>query len=59
MAREGLCKPGELLKHVVAAGVKAGHGDDIAAWTGEAFDLAVAETKAFQDGRKPSAKQVA
>jgi hypothetical protein len=59
MAREGLCKPGELLKHVSAAGMKAGHGEDIAAWTGEAFDMAVAETKAFQDARKPAAKQVA
>ena len=59
MAREGLCKPGELMKHVTAAGVKAGHGEDMTAWQGEAFDLAVAETKTFQDARKPTAKQVA
>ncbi len=59
LAREGLCKPGELLKHVTSAGVKAGHGEDMIAWQGEAFDLAVAETKTFQDARKPVVKQVA
>jgi len=59
LAREGLCKPGELMKHVTAAGVKAGHGEDMTVWVGKAFDLAVAETKAFQDGLEPAAKQVA
>ena len=59
LAREGLCKPGELVKHVTAAGVKAGHGEDMATWQGAAFDMAVAETKTFQDARKPAAKQVA
>jgi hypothetical protein len=59
LAREGLCKPGELLKHVTAAGVKAGHGEDMTVWVGEAFDMAVKETKTFQDARKPATKQVA
>jgi hypothetical protein len=48
LARQGLCKPGELVKHVVAAGVKAGHEADLAAWSGAAISLAVEETKTFE-----------
>lgn len=52
MAAEGLSKPGDLVKHVVAAGVKAGHDKDLAAWTGPAIALAVEETKSFESARR-------
>src|SRR5260370_690978 len=44
----GLCEPGELVRHVVGAGVKAGHPQELAAWTGAAIKLAAAEAKAFE-----------
>jgi hypothetical protein len=48
LARQGLCQPGELVKCVVQAGVKAGFDSDLATWTGDAIHLAVEETKAFE-----------
>ena len=59
MAREGLCKPGELLKHITAAGAKAGYSEDMTTWEAEAIALAVKETRAFQDMHQPEVKQVA
>jgi hypothetical protein len=56
LARQGLCQPGELVKHVVAAGVKAGHDSDLAAWAGPAIVLAVEETKTFEAQRRQQAK---
>ena len=41
LASEGLCKEGELVKLVVAAGEKAGYEKDLATWSGEAIDLAI------------------
>ncbi len=58
LAKKGSCRPGELVKHVVAAGVKAGFDADLAAWSGPAIELAVEETRAFEtrghesDGKK-------
>jgi hypothetical protein len=48
LAGQGLCQQGELIKHVVQAGLKAGHDSDLATWTGTAIGLAVAETRAFE-----------
>ncbi len=48
LAIQGLCQPGELVKYVVGAGVKAGHEPDLARWHGAAIGLAVAETRAFE-----------
>lgn len=59
LAREGLCKPGELVKHVVAAGVKAGHDREMTAWTGDAIQLAIDETRAFEMQRRQGRKDVA
>jgi hypothetical protein len=53
LAAQGVCRPGDLIKHVVQAGVKAGHAADLAAWTGAAIQLAVEETKAFEASRRP------
>src|SRR5262245_34984530 len=59
LAREGLCKPGDLVKHIVDAGNKAGYGKELTAWTGAAIDLAIAETRAFETQRRPQRKEVA
>jgi len=52
LAKEGICKPGELVKHVQAAGVKAGHDKDLGNWSGPAIQLAVNETRAFENQRR-------
>jgi hypothetical protein len=52
LAAQGVCEAGELLRHVTAAGIKAGHGDDLSSWTGAAIDLAVKETQAFESSRR-------
>jgi hypothetical protein len=62
LAAEGLCRPGELVKHVVAAGVKAGQDSDLATWSQPAMALAAEETKAYEAGarrRQPQHKDVA
>lgn len=48
LARKGLCTQGDLIKHVMAAGVKAGHNADLAAWNADGIALAVQETKHFE-----------
>jgi hypothetical protein len=48
LARKGLCRQGDLVKHVQAAGVKAGHSADLATWSGQAIQLAVDETRVFE-----------
>jgi hypothetical protein len=56
LAAQGVCAAGELVKHVVQAGVKAGYGPDLSAWVGPAIQFAVEQTKAFEAGhRKPAA----
>jgi hypothetical protein len=59
LASEGLCQEGELIKFVVAAGEKAGYEKDLATWSGEAIDLAIAQTRAFESQRRPAKKDVA
>jgi Rad52/22 family double-strand break repair protein len=49
LARQGVSRAGELVKHVVQAGVKAGYDADLATWTGPAISLAVEETRAFEN----------
>jgi len=48
LAGQGLCEPGDLVKHIVAAGVKAGYDPELDTWTGPAIVLAVEETKTFE-----------
>jgi hypothetical protein len=58
LARQGLCKEGDLVKHVAQAGEKAGYESDIAAWSGPAIPLAVEETRAFEaQARRQVAQQ--
>jgi hypothetical protein len=49
LAARGLCSAGALVKHVVQTGAKAGYDADLATWTGAAIDLAVEETKVFEN----------
>src|SRR5262249_32910957 len=60
LAGEGVCKAGELLRHVQAAGEKAGHGKDMTAWSAAAIELAIEETRSFEaaqrKAREPAAK---
>ena len=48
LVAQGLCSRGALLQHIAEAGVKAGHGPDLAAWSDPAIALAVEETKTFE-----------
>src|SRR5262249_50811477 len=48
LARQGLCQQGDLVKHVVQAGVQAGHDSDLATWSGPAIAIAVEQTKVFE-----------
>jgi hypothetical protein len=52
LAKQGVCRAGELVQHVVQAGVKAGYDADLATWAGPAIALAVEETKAFEAQRR-------
>jgi hypothetical protein len=60
LANKGICKPGELVKHILAVGAKSGYDADLATWDGPAIALAVEETRAFESRhRKPPVKGVA
>ncbi|MBI1916225.1 MAG: hypothetical protein HYS12_16045 [Planctomycetes bacterium] len=48
LASQKLCQPGDLVKHIVAAGQKAGHDTELDTWSEPAIVLAVEETKAFE-----------
>jgi hypothetical protein len=48
LTAQGLCRAGELVKHVVQAGVAKGYDSDLSTWSGPAIGLAVDETKAFE-----------
>jgi hypothetical protein len=48
LARQGVCKAGDLVKHVVQAGVQAGYEADLATWSGPAVSFAVEQTRAFE-----------
>jgi hypothetical protein len=56
LAREGVCKAGDLLRHIEQQGVKAGHGKDMATWNAAAINLAIEQTRVFEaDQRKAQA----
>jgi hypothetical protein len=60
LAKQGLSKPGDLVKAIVQAGKKAGYEKDLSTWTGPAIQLAIDETKAFEARvREPARKEVA
>jgi hypothetical protein len=62
LAKQGLIQPGDLVKHVAAAGVQAGHEADMLSWGGPAIQLAVEETRAFEARLRqpaPDKKEVA
>ena len=48
LAKQGVCQAGDLVKHVVAAGVKAGYDADLATWHAAAIEMAVEETRTFE-----------
>jgi hypothetical protein len=48
LAKQGICAQGDLVKHVVEVGVRAGHDADLASWSGPAMLLAAEETRAFE-----------
>jgi hypothetical protein len=48
LAKQGVCKPGELVKHVVTAGTAKGYEPDLSTWAGPAILLAVEETRNFE-----------
>jgi hypothetical protein len=62
LVEEGVCEPGDLLRHMAEAGEKAGFGSDLSAWTKPGFSLAAKETRTFENRirrRKPQARAVA
>lgn len=60
LSDQGLCKPGDLVKHVASAGKKAGFAPDMTTWGDGEIGLAREETKAFMARKREGAlKQVA
>jgi hypothetical protein len=59
LAREGVCKAGDLLRHVQEAGDKAGHGKDMATWNAAAIQLAIEQTKAFEGSQRKAREPAA
>jgi hypothetical protein len=57
LARQGVCKEGDLVKHIVQAGVRAGYEGDLASWSGPAIQLAVEETRAFESQARQRAAE--
>ena len=54
---EGVCAKGELLRHIIEAGEKAGFGSDVATWDQAGITLAAKETRAFESlVRRPQVK---
>ncbi len=60
LAKQGLSKPGDLVRYVVEAGKKAGFEKDLSTWSGPAIQLAIEQTKVFEAQlREPVRKEVA
>jgi hypothetical protein len=57
LSKQGVCKPGELVRHIVQAGARAGFGEDLTAWSGPAIQLAVEETRAFETRARQQAAE--
>ncbi len=57
LANDGAIKPGDLLKHVMAAGKAKGYDADMANWNAAAaIQFAIGETRAFEKGLAPVKK---
>jgi hypothetical protein len=56
---QGLCLQGDLINHVVQAGVAVGHDADLSTWTGPAIQLAIEQTRMFEASRRRPHKDVA
>ena len=54
LASKKLCTVGALLSHITRAGVEAGYGEDMTAWTGPAIPFAVDAVKEFEAGLRSS-----
>jgi hypothetical protein len=48
LTQQGMCAAGELVQHIVQAGVKAGYDADLTTWSGAALTLAVEEARRFE-----------
>jgi hypothetical protein len=57
LARQGVCKAGELVKYVVQKGVEAGYEADLATWSGPGISFAVEQTRAFEAQARQDAAQ--
>ncbi len=57
LAKQGLFPQGELVKYVVAEGVKAGYEPDLAAWSGDAILFAADATRAFEAQQRSRPKE--
>lgn len=57
LAKQGVCKPGELVNHVVQAGCRAGFNKDLTQWSGSAIHFAVEETRSFAGHKNPSSTE--
>lgn len=52
LVEDHVCRPGELLAHIIQAGQRAGLGDNIAGWPTSQFELASREAKTFVQQRR-------
>jgi hypothetical protein len=59
LAKQGLCQQGDLIYHVVQAGLAVGHDSDLSRWTGPAIQLAIEQTRVFEASRRGPQKDVA
>jgi hypothetical protein len=57
LAQQGVCPAGELVNHIVQAGVKAGYEADLATWSGAAIVLAVEEARSFEARMRQQKKE--
>jgi hypothetical protein len=57
LAKQSLCRTGELVQYVVAVGKKAGHDADLSTWSGPAITLAVEATRAFETRLRQANKE--
>jgi hypothetical protein len=60
LASKGLCRPGELLKHIVEAvvGLKQGYTADSTKWDAHAWDVARKATAEFEAQRTPATQEL-
>src|SRR5262245_51372280 len=49
LAQQGLCSRGALIQSVTQEGVKAGHGEELSSWDAAGIELAIEQTRAFEN----------